>query len=80
MRLSSDAQTVRSLADLKPGLALSGIVRNVTQFGAFVDLVVGRDGLLHTSELGTRQVCCQTSLKTSLTLSLCVWVSFAFLY
>merc|ERR1712129_24183 len=35
---------------LRPGLLLEGIVRNVVAFGAFVDIGVGHDGLLHVSE------------------------------
>lgn len=42
---------VETLADLKPGLSLEGVVTNVTQFGAFVDIGVHQDGLVHISEL-----------------------------
>ncbi len=42
---------VLSLEDLKPGMVLEGIVRNVVDFGAFVDLGVGTDGLIHRTEL-----------------------------
>ncbi|MDQ2809188.1 MAG: S1 RNA-binding domain-containing protein, partial [Chloroflexota bacterium] len=42
---------VRSLADLLPGLHLQGTVRNVVDFGAFVDIGVKFDGLLHRSRL-----------------------------
>ncbi|MEM6792942.1 MAG: helix-hairpin-helix domain-containing protein, partial [Acidobacteriota bacterium] len=42
---------VTSLEDLRPGMALEGRVSNVTNFGAFVDLGVKRDGLVHLSEL-----------------------------
>merc|ERR1719335_2112429 len=38
-----------AVESLKPGLLLQGIVRNVVAFGAFVDIGVGHDGLLHTS-------------------------------
>ena len=47
---------VRRLADLAEGMILSGTVRNVVDFGAFVDIGVGRDGLLHRSALGGRRV------------------------
>jgi protein Tex len=47
----SFAPGVGKLADLKPGLKLPGIVTNVTAFGAFVDIGVHRDGLVHVSEL-----------------------------
>lgn len=39
------------LNDLKEGMQLSGVVRNVTDFGAFVDISVHQDGLLHISEI-----------------------------
>lgn len=42
---------VRSLADLQPGLHLQGTVRNVVDFGAFVDIGVKYDGLLHRSQI-----------------------------
>ena len=44
-------QDVRTLADVKPGMILEGIVTNVTAFGAFVDIGVHQDGLLHLSEM-----------------------------
>ena len=40
-----------SISDLKEGMIISGVVRNVTDFGAFVDLGVHQDGLVHISEL-----------------------------
>ena len=42
---------VLSMDDLLPGLALKGTVRNVVDFGAFVDIGVKQDGLLHRSQL-----------------------------
>ena len=47
----SFAPGVEKLADLKPGMKLPGIVTNVAAFGAFVDIGVHRDGLVHVSEL-----------------------------
>ncbi len=47
---------VLSLDDLYPGLVLSGTVRNVVDFGAFVDLGVKQDGLLHRSQLKGRRL------------------------
>ncbi|MHC4958968.1 MAG: S1 RNA-binding domain-containing protein [Planctomycetota bacterium] len=47
---------VDSAADLKEGMRLSGRVTNVTNFGAFVDLGVQQDGLVHVSELADRFV------------------------
>jgi uncharacterized protein len=47
----SFAPGVEKLTDLKPGMKLPGIVTNVAAFGAFVDVGVHRDGLVHVSEL-----------------------------
>ncbi|MBQ7638970.1 MAG: RNA-binding transcriptional accessory protein [Clostridia bacterium] len=45
---------VMELSDLKPGTVLSGTVRNVIDFGAFVDIGVHQDGLVHISEIADR--------------------------
>ena len=45
---------VMSLEDLKPGMELTGTVRNVIDFGAFVDLGVHQDGLVHISQISNR--------------------------
>ncbi len=47
---------VHALGDLKPGMVLPGIVTNVTAFGAFVDIGVHQDGLVHVSRLADRYV------------------------
>ena len=47
---------VMDLADLKPDMMLRGTVRNVIDFGAFVDIGVHQDGLVHISELSDRFV------------------------
>jgi len=47
---------VNDLQDLKPGMLLEGTVSNVAQFGAFVDLGVHQDGLVHVSQLANRFV------------------------
>jgi len=47
---------VMDIDDLKPGMSLKGTVRNVTDFGAFVDIGVHHDGLVHISELSARYV------------------------
>ena len=44
------------MEDLKPGMKLPGIVTNVTAFGAFVDIGVHQDGLVHVSQLADRFV------------------------
>jgi uncharacterized protein len=45
---------VEQLKDLEPGMLLEGVVTNVTNFGAFVDIGVHQDGLVHISMLSTR--------------------------
>ncbi len=50
----SFAEGVREIADAQPGMILEGVVTNVTKFGAFVDIGVHQDGLVHISELSTR--------------------------
>lgn len=47
---------IEKIADLKAGMTLPGIVTNVTAFGAFVDIGVHQDGLVHISELADRYV------------------------
>ena len=47
---------IQTLADLKPGLMLEGVVTNVANFGAFVDIGVHQDGLVHISQLADRFV------------------------
>ena len=47
---------VLKIDDLKPGMELTGTVRNVVDFGAFVDIGVHEDGLVHISQLGDRFV------------------------
>lgn len=44
---------VEELKDLQPGMVLEGVVTNVTAFGAFVDIGVHQDGLVHISQLST---------------------------
>jgi protein Tex len=47
---------VRTIEDVKPGMELEGTVTNVTAFGAFVDIGVHQDGLVHVSQLSDRFV------------------------
>ncbi len=49
-------ENVATIQDLQPGMKLPGIVTNVTNFGAFVDIGVHQDGLVHISELCDRFV------------------------
>ena len=48
------AEHVHSIDDLKLGMKLPGVVTNVTKFGAFVDIGIHNDGLLHISKMATR--------------------------
>jgi len=47
-------KTVTELDDLEPGMVMMGIVRNIVDFGAFIDLGVHQDGLVHISEIADR--------------------------
>ena len=47
---------VREIADVEPGMVLEGVITNVTKFGAFVDIGVHQDGLVHISELSNRYI------------------------
>ena len=49
-------ENLLSLEDLEEGMTLTGTVRNVTDFGAFVDIGVHQDGLVHISEISNRYV------------------------
>lgn len=50
------SETVHEISDLAPGMVLEGVVSNVAAFGAFVDIGVHQDGLVHVSELADRFV------------------------
>lgn len=54
--MSAFRDDIRTLADLSEGLVLDGVVTNVTAFGAFVDIGVHQDGLVHVSEIADRFV------------------------
>jgi uncharacterized protein len=47
---------VKEIADLQPGMVVEGTVTNVTNFGAFIDVGVHQDGLVHVSEISTRYI------------------------
>jgi protein Tex len=53
---ASFAEGVETLADLEPGMVLEGVVTNVAAFGAFVDVGVHQDGLVHVSAMADRYV------------------------
>jgi uncharacterized protein len=48
------ADGISTMEDLKPGIKIPGIVTNITNFGAFVDVGVKQDGLVHISHLANR--------------------------
>jgi len=49
-------ESVRELSDVQPGMVLEGVVTNVTKFGAFIDIGVHQDGLVHISEISNRYI------------------------
>ncbi len=49
-------KSVTRIEDVKPGMVLPGIVTNITAFGAFVDIGVHQDGLVHVSQMADRRV------------------------
>ncbi|MFT5302661.1 MAG: hypothetical protein ACI814_003478, partial [Mariniblastus sp.] len=55
---------VNQISDLKPNMVLEGVVTNVTQFGAFVDLGVHQDALLHISQMSNEFVSDPNELAT----------------
>ena len=55
-RTATFAEGVEDIRDLKPGMRLEGTVTNVAAFGAFVDIGVHQDGLVHVSQLADRFV------------------------
>jgi len=55
-RTASFKDGVHEITDLQPGMALEGVVTNVANFGAFVDVGVHQDGLVHVSQLADRFV------------------------
>jgi uncharacterized protein len=50
------AEGLRSMEDLKPGMKIPGIITNITNFGAFVDVGVKQDGLVHVSHLSNKYI------------------------
>ena len=53
MEFSKD---IKSIEDLKEGFILSGVVRNITDFGAFVDIGLKNDALLHISQICEKRI------------------------
>ena len=48
--------SVHDITDLKVGMELNGVVTNITQFGAFVDIGIHTNGLVHVSEMADHRV------------------------
>ena len=48
------AEGIEKMSDLRTGMKLPGVITNITAFGAFVDIGVHQDGLLHTSQMANR--------------------------
>ncbi|MBO7442617.1 MAG: S1 RNA-binding domain-containing protein, partial [Paludibacteraceae bacterium] len=66
-------QNVKEVADLEIGMRMEGIVTNITNFGAFVNIGVHRDGLVHVSEFTRdRNVDLQTIVSVGQRLSVIV--------
>ena len=55
-RTATFKEGVEEMKDLQPGMVLEGVVSNVTNFGAFVDIGVHQDGLVHISAMADRFV------------------------
>lgn len=49
-------KTITGIEDLKPGMILNGLVNNITDFGAFVDLGIKQSGLLHISQISDKRI------------------------
>lgn len=49
-------ETIKKIEDVKPGMTVPGIVTNITNFGAFVDIGVKQDGLLHISQMSNTYI------------------------
>lgn len=53
---ASFSEDIKEISDIEPGMKLEGVVTNVTNFGAFVDIGVHQDGLVHISEIADRYI------------------------
>ncbi|MDX9901715.1 MAG: Tex-like N-terminal domain-containing protein [Aliarcobacter sp.] len=50
------SKDIKSIEDLKEGFLVSGVVRNITNFGAFVDIGLKNDGLIHISQISEKRI------------------------
>jgi uncharacterized protein len=55
-KMASFREDINEISDLREGMVLEGTVTNVTHFGAFVDIGVHQDGLVHISEIANKFV------------------------
>lgn len=62
LQVFSFDENVHTVADLRVGMILPGIVTNITAFGAFVDIGIKQDGLVHVSQLADRYVASPTDV------------------
>jgi uncharacterized protein len=53
---ASFSEDIKEISDIEPGMIVEGVVTNVTNFGAFVDIGVHQDGLVHISEIADRYI------------------------
>jgi uncharacterized protein len=61
-RTASFQEGVETIGDLRPGMQLEGVVTNVAAFGAFVDIGVHQDGLVHISAMSRRRIASPTEV------------------
>jgi transcriptional accessory protein Tex/SPT6 len=57
MEMTSTEPRPTSIAELRPKMQLEGVVRKIELYGAFVDIGLERDGLIHISQLSTKPMC-----------------------
>ena len=50
------SKDIKSIEDLKEGFIVSGVIRNITDFGAFVDIGLKNDGLIHISQISEKRI------------------------
>ena len=55
-RVFSFDENIRTINDVREGMVVPGIVTNITNFGAFVDIGVKQDGLLHISQITSKYI------------------------
>ena len=48
------SKTIKTIDDVNPGMILTGVINNITNFGAFVDIGIKQGGLVHISEIANR--------------------------